>query len=74
MRAQTLLLASLSAWSLAAVCSVEGVQIDLHPKGIAPFQHECRDDADPALKAFAAKTLPILRRHLLTLQSLPPGG
>ncbi len=48
-------------------------QIEQHEKAIALFQNECRNGADSALKAFAAKTLPTLRRHLHSLQSLPPG-
>ncbi len=48
-------------------------RIEAHEKAIALFQNECRNGADPALRAFAARTLPTLRRHLKALQSLPPG-
>jgi putative membrane protein len=46
-------------------------RIMAHQKAIALFQNECRNGSDPALRSFAAKTLPTLRGHLQALQSLP---
>ena len=48
-------------------------RLEAHENAIALFQNECRHGADPALKAFAAKTLPTLRRDLQALKSLAPG-
>lgn len=45
-------------------------RIKAHEDAIALFQNECRNGSDAALKVFAAKNLPTLRRHLQALQSL----
>jgi len=41
-----------------------------HQKDIAEFQQEAQSGTDPALKAFAQKTLPVLQKHLQMAQSL----
>jgi putative membrane protein len=45
-------------------CAYMAVQVRAHIQTIAIFQRELRHGRDPAVKAFAAKTLPVLRMHL----------
>ena len=45
-------------------------QVSDHQKTISIFEKEANNGSDPDLKAFAQKTLPILRRHLDLAQSL----
>lgn len=45
-------------------------EIKDHQKDIAEFQQEAQSGADPALKAFAQKTLPVLQKHLQMAESL----
>lgn len=40
------------------------MMVDDHQEDIAEFENEARNGRNPRLKAFAAKTLPTLRRHL----------
>lgn len=42
-----------------------------HQEDVALFKKEASSGKDPALKAFAQKTLPILQQHLQMAQSLP---
>jgi putative membrane protein len=42
--------------------------VDDHEKDVADFQRESQDGADDDMKAFAAKTLPILKQHLKMAQ------
>ena len=41
-----------------------------HKQDIADFRKEARSGQDPALKAFAQKTLPVLQEHLRMAQAL----
>jgi putative membrane protein len=45
-------------------------EIKDHQKDIEEFQKEAQSGSDPALKAFAEKTLPVLQKHLQMAQSL----
>lgn len=45
-------------------------EIKDHRKDIAEFQNEAQSGTDPALKAFAQKTLPVLQKHLQMAQEL----
>ena len=42
-----------------------------HTKDAAAFQKQSNKGADPDLKAFAAKTLPIIQEHLQMAKTLP---
>lgn len=44
--------------------------IEDHKKDIADFRKEAQSGKDPAVKAFAAKTLPTLQMHLQMVQAL----
>ena len=41
-----------------------------HKKTIAEFQKEAQSGSDPALKAFAQQSIPVLQKHLQTAESL----
>jgi len=41
-----------------------------HQKDVADFQKQAQSGSDPALKAFAQKSLPILQQHLQMAQSI----
>ena len=41
-----------------------------HQQDVAEFQREVQSGKDPVLKAFAQKTLPVLRQHLQMAQAL----
>jgi putative membrane protein len=45
-------------------CAYMAVQVRAHLQAIAIFRREVRHGHDPAVKAYAAKTLPVLRMHL----------
>ena len=45
-----------------------GMMINDHQKDIALFQRQAQQGADPELKAFAKKTLPVLQKHLKMVQ------
>lgn len=45
-------------------------QVRDHQQAVALFQREANSGSDPALKQFAAKTLPTLRQHLQMAQAL----
>jgi putative membrane protein len=43
-----------------------------HQKDVADFQNESQNGKDPAVKSFAAKTLPTLQDHLQQAQQIAP--
>lgn len=45
-------------------------EVDDHKKDIAEFRREAQSGKDPALKAFAQKTIPVLQKHLQMAESL----
>ncbi len=45
-------------------------QIADHKNDIEAFRREARSGSDPAMKAFAEKTLPVLEKHLRIAESL----
>ena len=45
-------------------CAYMAVQVRAHLQAIAIFRRELRHGHDPAVKAYAARTLPLLRMHL----------
>lgn len=53
---------------------VREVGIKAHEKDIKLFQKASKDLKDPELKAFAARTLPVLQEHLAQAQKLPQSG
>lgn len=46
------------------------VQVDDHKKVVQMLEHEASAGKDPQLKTFAAETLPVVKHHLETAQSL----
>lgn len=44
--------------------------VDDHEKDVAAFQKQADNATDPEVKAFAAKTLPVLKKHLATIKAV----
>ena len=44
--------------------------VDEHRAAVADFQHQADTSADPELKSFAIKTLPVLQEHLRIAENL----
>jgi len=44
--------------------------VDDHEKDVSTFQKESQNSTDPDVKAFAAKTLPVLQKHLDTIKGI----
>jgi putative membrane protein len=53
---------------------VRQVGIKAHEKDIKLFEKASKDAKDADVKAFATKTLPVLREHLAAAQKLPQSG
>ncbi|HEY8357131.1 MAG TPA: DUF4142 domain-containing protein [Ramlibacter sp.] len=53
---------------------IRDVGIKAHQKDIKLFEKASKDAKDAEVKAFAAKTLPVLRDHLAQAQKLPQAG
>jgi len=49
-------------------------QIKDHEKDIAEFQREAKTGSNPAVKNFAAQTVPALQKHLQTARQIAAGG
>ena len=50
------------------------IQLQAHEDTVALFEQEAKNGQDPAIKAWAAKTLPTLREHLKEVRSLAGVG
>ena len=46
------------------------MMVDDHKEDVSKFQHEAKNGKDPDIKAFAAKTLPVLQKHLSSIQAI----
>ena len=44
--------------------------VDDHTADVALYEDQSQDDSDPEAKAFAAKTLPVLKKHLDTIKAI----
>ena len=44
--------------------------VDNHTADVALFEDESQDDSDPEAKAFAAKALPVLKKHLDAIKAI----
>jgi putative membrane protein len=53
---------------------VQNVGIKAHQKDIKEFEKASKDVKDPEVKAWATKTLPVLKEHLAQAQKLQKGG
>ena len=53
---------------------IRNVGIKAHEKDIKAFEKASKDVKDPELKAFATKSLPMLKEHLAQAQKLEKGG
>lgn len=53
---------------------VRNVGIKAHQTDIKLFEKASKDAKDPEVKAFAAKTLPVLKEHLAQAQKMPQAG
>jgi len=53
---------------------VREIGVKAHEKDIKDFEKAAKDAKDPQVKAFAEKTLPVLREHLAAAQKLPQAG
>lgn len=49
------------------------MMVDDHKEDISKFQDEAKNGKDPDIKAFASKTLPVLQKHLASIQTIQKG-
>lgn len=49
------------------------MMVDDHKEDISKFENEANNGKDADVKAFATKTLPVLRKHLVAIQALQSG-
>lgn len=49
------------------------MMVDDHKEDIDKFQDEAKNGKDPDIKAFASKTLPVLQKHLRSIQAIQAG-
>ena len=50
---------------------VQNVVIPAHQADIARYERAAQDSTDPEVKAFIQRTLPVLKQHLKSAQTLP---
>jgi putative membrane protein len=46
------------------------MMVDDHKEDVSKFEDEAKNAKDPDIKAFAAKTLPVLQKHLSSIQAI----
>ncbi len=49
------------------------MMVDDHKEDISKFEDEAKNGNDPDVKAFASKTLPVLQKHLKSIQAIQDG-
>lgn len=49
------------------------MMVDDHKEDINKFEEEAKNGKDPDVKAFASKTLPVLQKHLKSIQAIQDG-
>ncbi len=49
------------------------MMVDDHKEDISKFEDESKNGKDPDVKAFATKTLPVLQKHLKSIQAIQDG-
>ena len=49
------------------------MMVDDHKEDVSKFQEEAKNGKDPDVKAFASKTLPVLQKHLKSIQAIQAG-
>ncbi|CAA9508044.1 MAG: hypothetical protein AVDCRST_MAG96-2317 [uncultured Segetibacter sp.] len=49
------------------------MMVDDHKEDVSKFQDEAKNGKDPDVKAFASKTLPVLQKHLKSIQAIQEG-
>ncbi len=49
------------------------MMVDDHKEDISKFEDEAKNGKDPDVKAFASKTLPVLHKHLASIQAIQNG-
>jgi putative membrane protein len=53
--------------------SYVAMMVDDHKEDVSKFQEEAKNGKDPDVKAFASATLPILQKHLKSIQAIQAG-
>ena len=49
------------------------MMVDDHKEDVSKFQDEAKNGKDPDVKAFASSTLPVLQKHLKSIQAIQAG-
>ena len=49
------------------------MMVDDHKEDVSKFQEEAKNGKDPDVKAFASSTLPVLQKHLKSIQAIQAG-
>jgi putative membrane protein len=53
--------------------SYVAMMVDDHKEDVSKFQEEAKNGKDPDVKAFASATLPVLQKHLKSIQAIQAG-